>query len=145
MFARHRYRPVHRLGQNDAGASQAPVSPAQVGRLARCVDARGDRLARGVDIKGGKLVGAVAHHGDAFGFEDFQRPGNIENALRPCTNDGNGGAGELGQIGGDIPGMRVAMGAADAPRREQPNASQMGNRHGGGTADGCGREFYCEG
>src|SRR5207253_2846375 len=96
------------------------------------------RLAAGGDEEGGELVGLVADDRHALGLEDLQRPRDVEDALGAGADDGDGGAGQLGQVGGDVPGVRPAVGAADAAGGEDADAGQVGERHRAGDGGGGG-------
>ena len=113
---------IDRLGKHQAGAAQGPVDPAHLGRRRRRVDAGRDRLTARVDIEGGKLVGAEADDRHALRLEDLQRARDVEDALGAGADDGHRSPPQLVEIGGDVPVVTVAMGAADAAGSEDANA-----------------------
>jgi hypothetical protein len=128
----------HRLRQHHAAPSQLPMRQHQLGSLTSALDASGDWLAAALDVEGGEFIGPVADDRHPVRFEDFEGARDVEDAFGAGADNGDGRAGQLGQVGGDVPGMAVAMGAADAAGGEQADAGQVGQRHGGGDGGGGG-------
>src|SRR5262249_20038194 len=79
-------------------------------------------------------------------FQHFERGGQVENALGPGADDGHRRAGQLDEVGGNVPGewgpLAGASGlsrggdAADAAGGEGAQAGAVGEGQGGGDGGG---------
>ena len=77
-------------------------------------------------VEGWKLIATVADDRDALGLEKFERLLDVEDRLGAGADDGDAGAREFDEIGGNVEGLSgAAVHAADAAGGEDLEPGQV--------------------
>ena len=118
-----RHRAPHSSGMGLA--MRTPPSPwpnwtfSSLATAAGVVEAVVDGVAAGAGPEGGEFRGLVADDRDALGLEDLQGLGDIEDRFGPGADDGDRGAAQLLEVGGDIEGRTRRRGGRRRCRRSR--------------------------